>query len=939
MRRRRGRRLAPARVTGFHRPVGGMLLSARCFGLITTIAVATACSPEGPVDVPSAGSVDAGPFSLSGYVLKGPVSGATVTAYKLHAYLDRGDLLATTTTGEDGSFGLTLPPYNGDVLLVATGGSYVEEALPPGDDGKPRRLTLDRELLGVALDVRTGQPATANITPISDLAVHLARFHVRAKGQEGHQALADAFTHLNAHFGNVPGVSPALDWQTFVPVAPPSGSGVQLTPADRANLVLAGLSQLALNASVAAGLSPGGKVNALSLVSALADDVEADGHFDGIGIKGPLVLPTDTGIESARPVPLDASTVRLTLASAIADFVTSPENASGLTVPDVGGLVAALSANADPYLFRTPGTTFDVSPPSLTIVVPPPAYTNQPTVSFSIGADDGPSASGVKSVFVRNGDGQVIPGTRTDAGVWSFADAPVGALPDFDVWAVDQAGNSGERLPLGERHLRLPCLKDTAPPVVVQDFTVPSDRDERLMALAGARVPPVFAWPGNPPTVPIGPGPEHSVWKTSVRLSWGSTPPTGAELETANAANVPFLQVAIPFNPATDAPIASVTFRISTAGAPDATGPLVPAARTALGLLYFDLPLSLETFPALASARTSPVAFTVTVTATDAAGNVTTVPLGSSDPAIGSTFFFHILGPPLFVEEDTSYPSTGDPKSVFPFSLAAGTYAAKFAGDNGGEPARVARFRVWNPYPVAVPITASVSGFSAAGSEQWDDLVWSTGTRAWDVLGGACNGAELSPCVWSPGTPQPFQAVIDGPFACEPATSPTSHANPPADVFSTTVGQLTVWTSGTERPADGYGTRVLVPPAVGTDAGSVVLYAGRPAGAFGLPPYVFTTLGNPDGMSRYLRFVQDAYVQGPVVSRAQCDCDLTVKPPVCLKTEVHTFDQRRWTRALTAASERFSGSLSVTPFARSAPDADLGEGVPSALPFSGTPDY
>ena len=148
----------------------------------------------------------------------------------------------------------------------------------------------------------------------------------------------------------------------------------------------------------------------------------------------------------------------------------------------------------------------------------------------------------------------------------------------------------------------------------------------------------------------------------------------------------------------------------------------------------------------------------MTVTATDAAGNVTTVPLGSSDPAIGSTFFFHILGPPLFVEEDTGYPGAGDPKSVFPFSLAAGTYAAKFAGDNGGEPARVARFRVWNPYPVAVPIAASVSGFSAAGTEQWDDLVWSMGTRAWDVLGGACGGAELSPCVWSPGTPQPFQA-------------------------------------------------------------------------------------------------------------------------------------------------------------------------------------
>jgi hypothetical protein len=119
----------------------------------------------------------------------------------------------------------------------------------------------------------------------------------------------------------------------------------------------------------------------------------------------------------------------------------------------------------------------------------------------------------------------------------------------------------------------------------------------------------------------------------------------------------------------------------------------------------------------------------------------------------------------------------------------------------------------------------------------------------------------------------------------------------------------------------------------------LVLYAGRESGSFGLPPYPFTTLGNPDGVSRYLRFVQDGYVQGPKVGESQCDCDLTQKPPQCLKTEVHTFEQRRWTKALTAASERFSGTVSVTPYARSGPTSDLGEGVPTTLPFSGSAQY
>jgi hypothetical protein len=903
-------------------------LSARSSVSITALFLVTSCRSGALLD-PSIAPSDAGPFSISGYVLKGPVSGATVTAHKLHPDLSSGDALAGARTDESGLFGLTLPPYNGDVLLVATGGTYAEEALPPDDEGKSPRLTLDRELLGVAIDVRTGQPAVANVTPASHWAVHLARFHA-AHGVEGHSALVDAFAHLNAHFGNGPGTSPELDWETFVPGALTS----QLTAPDRAALILAGLSQLALDLSLEAGVSSGGKVNALSLVDALADDLEADGLFDGRGPNGPLALPSDPGVPSAHAVPLDDATVRLRLAGAIAEFVASPRNTSGLTLRDVGGLVAALSANSDAYLFQSSGTTFDVTPPVLTLVAAPPPYTNQPAVSFSVTAEDGPNASGVRSVLARNGDGLTVSAVSSDAGVWTFAAVPVGSHPDFDVWAVDQAGNSGERLPLGAHHLRLPCLLDTAPPVVLQDFTVPSYRDERLMTLAGATVPAVFAWPSGPPLSAIGPGPEHAIRKTSVRLSSDTN---ASELETTNAGNIPFVQIGIPFNPVTDSPIASVTYRISVGGTADSTGTLLPATRTAPGVLYFDLPLSMETIPALAAAQTSPVRFTVEITGTDAAGNRTTVPLASPDPAIGGVFFFHLLGPPLFLEEDGAYPSVADPKSIFPFSLATVTYAAKFA--DGTEPVRVARFRVWNPYPDPVPMAIALGGFSATGTEQWDDLVWPLGTRTWDVLAGACDGAELSPCRQSSATPQPFQASIDGPFACEATNAPTSHVNPPADVFSTRDGGLTAWTSGLERPPNGYGTRVLVPSAVNGTAGSLVLYAGRPPGSFGLPPYTFTTLGNPDGAARYLRLVQDAYVQGSVVSTSRCNCDFDVKPPLCQRSEVHTFEQRRWTKALSAASERFGGNVSVTPFARSGPTKDLGEGVPTSVPFSGVATY
>ena len=151
------------------------------------------------------------------------------------------DQLATATTDENGLYALTLPPYNGDVLLVVRGGSYIEDSLSPANGGQPRRLTVDIDFIGPAMDYRTGQPATANITPISHLAYHLARYHVRERGEPVAQAVDDAFNHLSAHFGNIPRTATDLDWRTVTPANVMQTPSAQLTAAQRAGLILAGL--------------------------------------------------------------------------------------------------------------------------------------------------------------------------------------------------------------------------------------------------------------------------------------------------------------------------------------------------------------------------------------------------------------------------------------------------------------------------------------------------------------------------------------------------------------------------------------------------------------------------------------------------------------------------------------------------------------------------
>jgi hypothetical protein len=884
---------------------------------------------------------DGGAANLTGHVVKGPVSGATVTAYVLTADMGRGAELAQGATAADGSYALVLPAYSGDVLLVATGGSYVEEALapPPGSTGGASPLALNVDLEGVLTGYIAGVPAVANVTPISHLAVALARFHVGKRGEPVPQAVADAFAHLNAHFGSA-GLDD-LDWQTVTPASLSGGGGAQLTAAQRAAVVLVGLSQWAVETSTRAGISPGGQVNSLSVLTALAEDVGADGLFDGKGNGGTvLVLPSGGTLATGGPTAtaLDGATVRLGLASAIADFINSASNGSGISIPDIGALTAALSANSDSYLFATPGTTFDVAPPRVTVATAPPAYTNQDTVSFAVAADDGPNSTGVKSVWARTGDGTRVPGVLASPGgnVWTFSGLPTSAgNPGFDVWAVDNANNSGELVPVGPFHLKLPCLKDTVAPTLVFESSVGSYLDERGMTLASSAVPAVYVWPPGTARSPVLPGP-GSVWKSVVRLSGGADISAG-ELEGPNARNVPFLQVSVPVNPTTDAPIASVTYSIEVLpSGPTSTGPLLAAARTAPAVQYFDLPLTLETIPALGDITASPVGLSVLVTATDAAGNVTTKPIEFGKD---TEFAFHVLGAPLFVAEDTTYPGAGDLRSIYPFALAAGTYAGKFTGNNGGELARQARFRVFNPHPVTVPVVAAVTGFAASGVEEWDERVWSAGTAQWDVLSGDCTAVDALPCAGTSATPEPYQATAGGPFSCEADTNPQSHPNAAVQVFSSGTGLRSAWTAGNESvPAGSYGDRILVPPAFGTGPASVVVYVGRPFGTFGLPPYLFTTLGNPDGVGRYYRFVQDAYVRGALLSQTECNCDSS-RPPVCNQTEVHAFDQRRWTRSLTAASETFSGSFVATSYALVGPTQDLGEGTAQAVPFSGGRTY
>lgn len=99
--------------------------------------------------------------SVSGYVAKGPVAGATVSVYSVAPDGAR-TLLSTTTSDSNGAYRFDIVPPAGTVLLVeATGGSYVDEMSGLSSGGATLR----------ALAVGNGADLRVTVTPLTEVAV------------------------------------------------------------------------------------------------------------------------------------------------------------------------------------------------------------------------------------------------------------------------------------------------------------------------------------------------------------------------------------------------------------------------------------------------------------------------------------------------------------------------------------------------------------------------------------------------------------------------------------------------------------------------------------------------------------------------------------------------------------------------------------------------
>ncbi|MGV3569530.1 MAG: hypothetical protein ACO1PB_02945 [Ramlibacter sp.] len=110
------------------------------------------------------GGGSASTTALSGSVVKGPVAGAEVCAYRATA-AGKGDKIACVTTGSTGSYAMDIA-YEGDVVVEASGGSYTDEAT-----GKAATLDTPMQVVVRA----NGGNVTGVVTPLTSVAYSLAK--------------------------------------------------------------------------------------------------------------------------------------------------------------------------------------------------------------------------------------------------------------------------------------------------------------------------------------------------------------------------------------------------------------------------------------------------------------------------------------------------------------------------------------------------------------------------------------------------------------------------------------------------------------------------------------------------------------------------------------------------------------------------------------------
>ena len=258
-------------------------------------------------------------YTVSGTVVKGPVSGATVTAYAVTTGT-MGAQIGGGTTDSMGNFSVSVGNYSGPMMLQASGGTYTDEAMGT-------TMTLQAgDVMACAIPSAAvgGSTAGVQVTPVTSMA------HSRVHHMTG--GITDAtMVAANADMGAYFSVSDILHTVPMDPMVAGSGTGATQ---DQKNYGMA-------NAAMSQYAKTVGMPRSSGAVTAMMDDA-SDGVMDGK--MGTASITMGGGMMGGTMMQATAGTTGL--GTAMTAFVGSPTNKSGVTMTDMQALVNKLNGSS-----------------------------------------------------------------------------------------------------------------------------------------------------------------------------------------------------------------------------------------------------------------------------------------------------------------------------------------------------------------------------------------------------------------------------------------------------------------------------------------------------------------------------------------------------------------------------------------------------------------
>lgn len=321
-------------------------------------------------------------ISISGIVSAAPVQGATVTAYALKDDGTTGESLATATTDATGSYSMSVPQAT--VLLVATGGSYREEATGATvqvGDRKLRAAAVITDLsTTVAINSLTDMAAAraiASLAGSTDAKTAVRPMTSQAKGRlaaDGNLAAA-AVAAANAAMASLIGIADLL---VVLPADPTKPLTVNSSSAEAiVAYYLAAISQTAKN---------GGSSSLDVTVSIGTALINGDTSFWNIVLTAGTQFVASAGnlahftIPPIPPIPPQLNTPVGT-PPPTPNWSLVPATPTGLPaipqMPEIPPPVAVPGTFPTAPPFAAPTTPGDITPPAMptlypTVAMPPP---------------------------------------------------------------------------------------------------------------------------------------------------------------------------------------------------------------------------------------------------------------------------------------------------------------------------------------------------------------------------------------------------------------------------------------------------------------------------------------------------------------------------------------------------------------------------------------